>query len=68
MAEIKRKTVTIGNQLYDYISLDESIEFICGRCNRRKISKKYATPTTGSQSVKICNGCFGKLSADAKSK
>ena len=68
MAEIKRKTVILGDVSYDYISLDESIEFICSRCNRRKISKKYATPTIKSPSVKLCNGCFGKLSADAKSK
>ena len=66
MAEVKRKTVIIGGTSYDYVSLDESIEFICRRCSKRKISKKYATPTVSSPSIRLCNGCFGKLSSVAK--
>ena len=26
---------------FEYIKLEESIEFICDRCGKRKIAKKY---------------------------
>lgn len=60
MAETKDKI--IGNVLYTYVALNESIEFICARCKKRKISKKYAEYVTpGGKKAKICNGCYGRL-------
>lgn len=46
---------------YEYKKLDESIEFFCFRCGKRKISKKFAEIHVGGLTKKICNGCYGRL-------
>ena len=46
---------------YEYKKLDESIEFFCFRCGKRKISKKYAEILVDESTKKICNGCYGRL-------
>lgn len=46
---------------YEYKKLDESIEFFCFRCGKRKISKKYAEIQVAGSTKKICNGCYGRL-------
>ena len=43
----------------EYVRLDENIEFFCARCNRRKISKKYARAVINGEEKKLCNACYG---------
>ena len=55
-----------NNKIYEdpefkYIKLEESIEFICDRCGKRKISKKYAQYSKNGENKKICNACYGNL-------
>lgn len=52
---------TYENIDFEYIKLDENIEFICDRCGKRKISKKYAQFTKNGAYLKICNACYGNL-------
>ncbi len=47
--------------VYEYKKLDESIEFFCFRCGKRKISKKYAEIQVNGSTKQICNGCYGRL-------
>ena len=42
---------------FEYIKLEESIEFICDRCGKRKIAKKYGQYSKCGENKKICN-CF----------
>ena len=50
---------------FEYIKLEESIEFFCARCGKRKISKKYAQFTDNETTKKICNACYGNLKSKA---
>ena len=47
----------------EYIKIDEAIEFFCVRCNRRKISRKYAKVIINGEEKKLCNACYGTLLA-----
>ena len=47
----------------EYVKLDESIEFFCVRCNRRKIARKYAELVIDGERKKLCNACYGTLLA-----
>ncbi len=51
-------------ELLEYIKLDETVEFICHRCQKRKIAKKYAQYTYNDETVKLCNGCYGRLMSE----
>lgn len=46
---------------FEYIKLEESIEFICDRCGKRKIAKKYGRYSKNGEDKKICNACYGNL-------
>ena len=46
---------------FEYIKLEESIEFFCARWGKRKVAKKYAQFTDKGTTKKICNGCYGNL-------
>lgn len=46
---------------FEYIKLEESIEFFCDRCGKRKIAKKYAQYMKNGEGKKICNACYGNL-------
>lgn len=46
---------------FEYIKLEESIEFICDRCGKRKIAKKYGQYSKCGENKKICNACYGNL-------
>lgn len=55
------KQLIINGQVCEYVKLDESIEFFCSRCKKRKISKKYAQYQINGVTKKLCNGCYGNL-------
>ena len=55
------KILKVNGKTCDYIKLDESVEFFCDRCKKRKIAKKYAEYTENGVTKKLCNGCYGKL-------
>lgn len=47
---------------YEYISLDESISFICDKCLKPKIAKKYATYINNhGETKRICNACYSNV-------
>lgn len=46
---------------FEYIKLEESVEFFCYRCGKRKIARKYAQFMKNGESKKICNACYGNL-------
>ena len=46
---------------FEYIKLEESIEFICDRCGKRKNEKKYGQYSKCGENKKICNACYGNL-------
>lgn len=46
---------------FEYIKLEESIEFFCARCGKRKVAKKYAQFIDKGTTKKVCNGCYGNL-------
>lgn len=54
-----------GNKC-EYIKLDTSIEFFCGRCGKRKIARKFAKYTDDGKEILLCNGCYGKLLSEQK--
>lgn len=57
-----KKESKVDNILYRYMSSDICIKYICARCNREKISKKYAEYSDINGNIKrICNGCYGFL-------
>lgn len=58
---MKENELTINGAKCVYIKQEESIEFICARCKRRKISKKYIQIMGGSKNQYICNACYGNL-------
>ena len=47
----------------EYVKLNESIEFFCVRCGKRKISKNYAKLMIDGEDKKLCNACYGALLA-----
>ena len=48
--------------LYQYISLDESIDFVCDKCLKAKVVKKYAEYENKNHEVKrICNSCYSNV-------
>lgn len=51
---------------FEYVKLEESIEFFCARCGKRKISKKYAQFEDNGTTKKICNACYGNLLSKTK--
>ena len=56
------------NTEFEYIKLEESIEFICDRCGKRKIAKKYAQYIKNGENKKVCNACYGNLQSKKKSQ
>lgn len=63
MAKILNKKNTIINGIqYQYISLDESIDFVCDKCLKAKVVKKYAEYENKNHEVKrICNSCYSNV-------
>ena len=57
---------TYDNIEFEYVKLKENIEFICDRCGKRKIAKKYARYTKNGENKIICNACYGNLMANVK--
>ncbi len=55
------KTLKVNGNNCEYIKLDNNIEFICCRCHKRKIARKYAQFQENGEMRKLCNGCYGKL-------
>lgn len=54
----KKRTIKYGVE-YEYVSLDESISFICDKCLKPKIVKKYAIYVNNNGELKrICNSCY----------
>lgn len=58
---MSQKQLIINGVVCEYIKQDESIEFFCDRCNKRKIAKKYAQCIINGKTKRICNGCYGSL-------
>ena len=56
----------IGGVEYNYISKEESVEFICSRCSKRKIARKYAEYYSNGEKKRICNVCYGNLCSKFK--
>lgn len=63
---MEKKTKIIDGKEYTYVSLSESKDFFCNRCQRNKKSKKYAEYTEQGSKKVICNGCYGAICAKAK--
>ena len=62
MSIIKIRKQVIKGIEYTYVSTDENIEFICDRCLRPKISKKYVEYVAeNGKKKRICNGCYGTI-------
>lgn len=59
--------IPVGVSL-EYIKLEESIEFFCVRCGKRKVAKKYAQFTDKGATKKVCNGCYGNLISKVNQK
>lgn len=59
--------IPVGVSL-EYIKLEESIEFFCVRCGKRKVAKKYAQFTDKGATKKVCNGCYGNLMSKVNQK
>lgn len=57
------KKLIINGSECEYIKLEKSIEFLCSRCKKKKISKKYAQYQIGGVTKKLCNGCYGSMLA-----
>lgn len=55
------KDQVYANVSFEYIKLDESIEFFCDRCGKRKIAKKYAQYMDNDKCKKVCNACYGNI-------
>lgn len=55
------KQLIMNGAICEYIRVDESIEFFCARCKKRKISKKYAQYKEDGIIKRLCNGCYGRL-------
>ena len=53
---------------FEYFTLEESIEFFCARCGKRKVAKKYAQFTDKGSTKKVCNGCYGNLMSKVNQK
>ena len=63
MAKIinKKSTMKFGVK-YEYISLDENISFVCDKCLRPKIVKKYVEYVNQNGEIKrICNSCYSNI-------
>lgn len=54
-----KKQLVIKGNVCEYVKLDSSIEFVCSRCKKRKISKKYAQYQVNGVTKKLCNACYG---------
>ena len=51
----------INGAVVEYIKLEDSIEFFCARCGKRKVSKKFGQYQEDGTPKKLCNGCYGRL-------
>lgn len=56
-----KKQLIINGDVCEYIKTEESIEFICNRCKKRKVARKYAQYQSDGTVKKICNACYGNL-------
>ena len=65
--KIQRKT--LGDTIYNFISLDQATEFVCDRCLQSKKAKKRFeyNDKTGNKRI-LCNGCFGYITATVNKK
>ena len=58
-----KKQLVIKGKVCEYVKLDEKVEFICNRCKKRKIARKYAQYQLDGVIKKLCNGCYGSMLA-----
>lgn len=59
---IKEKKAVIFNKEYNYISLDNRIDFVCDRCLKAKKIKKYAEFIDDKGEIKrVCNACYSNI-------
>lgn len=65
---MSEKVLVINDCVVEYVKLDESIEIICSRCGKRKISKKYGQYSDAGTMKRLCNGCYGNLLSRQKDK
>ncbi len=62
------KLVINGNEC-EYVKLEKSIEFICNRCKKKKIARKYAQYQAKDGTIKkLCNACYGNILSKQKGK
>jgi len=54
-------------EILQLIRLESVIEFNCLRCGKVKKSKVYAI-CDNNNSARVCNGCYGNMLANNKSK
>jgi hypothetical protein len=60
---MKIKQKKLGGVVYDFVSLEQPVEFVCDRCLKPKKAKKHFEYESGTGKKWICNGCFGELNA-----
>lgn len=58
---LMKKQLSINGSVCEYVKLDEKIEFVCNRCGKKKIVRKYAQYQVDGVTKKLCNGCYGNL-------
>ena len=59
---VNSKKVMIRGIEYTYISCDQSEDFVCDRCLKVKVGKKYANfVDKNGKTKKICNACYSNI-------